>query len=41
MDDLARYHLNLCTVSAYLSHLRESGRVSATVAGGRLTWARP
>ena len=39
MDDLARYHLNLCTVSAYLSHLRESGRVEARLAGGRLTWA--
>ncbi|HZW28983.1 MAG TPA: MBL fold metallo-hydrolase [Trueperaceae bacterium] len=39
MDDLPRYHLNLCTVSAYLSHLRETGRVTARLAAGRLTWA--
>ena len=38
MDDLPRFHLNLCTVSAYLSHLRETGRVVARLAGGRLTW---
>jgi glyoxylase-like metal-dependent hydrolase (beta-lactamase superfamily II) len=39
MEDLARYHLNLCTVSAYLTHLRETGRVEARLSGGRLTWA--
>ena len=39
MDDLPRYHLNLCTVSAYLSHLREAGRVAASLGAGRLTWA--
>ncbi len=40
MNDLARYHLNLCTVSAYLSHLREAGAVQVAVGGGRLTWRR-
>jgi len=38
IQDLPRYHLNLCTVSAYLSYLREAGRVSARLTGGRLTW---
>ncbi len=38
MNDLPRYHLNLCTVSAYLTHLRETGRVEATLDAGRLTW---
>ncbi len=40
MEDLARYHLNLCTVSAYLTHLRETGRVSSSLSTGRLTWRR-
>ena len=41
MDDLPRYHLNLCTVSAYLSHLRSEGRVEVGLEAGRLTWSRP
>ncbi len=40
MEDLARYHLNLCTVSAYLTHLRETGRVGESLSAGRLTWRR-
>ncbi len=38
IEDLARYHLNLCTVAAHLTMLRESGRVLATLEGGRLGW---
>ena len=38
MEDLPRYHLNLCTVSAYLTYLREAGRVEARLEGGRLLW---
>jgi len=40
MDDLARYHLNYCTISAYLGYLRTAGRVSAELTGGRLVWQR-
>lgn len=40
MSDLARYHLNLCTVSAYLSHLRNSGLVETQLAHGKLTWRK-
>lgn len=39
MEDLARYHLNHCTVAAHLTMLRESGRVLATLEGGRLRWS--
>lgn len=38
--DLPRYYLNLCTVMAYLSCLRESGRVELRLSGNRLTWHR-
>ena len=38
MSDLARYHLNYCTISAYLGYLRSTERVSADLAAGRLTW---
>ena len=38
MDDLPRYHLNLCTVAAYLTFLRESGAIGPHLGGGRLTW---
>lgn len=38
LNDLPRYHLNLCTVSAYLAHLRRLGRVDAVLEGGRLLW---
>ncbi|HZJ08409.1 MAG TPA: hypothetical protein VFD39_01815, partial [Trueperaceae bacterium] len=38
INDLARYHLNLCTVAAYLAHLRCEDRVEPVLAGGRLTW---
>ena len=40
LSDLPRYHLNLCTVSAYLTYLREQGRVDAVLDGGALTWRR-
>lgn len=40
MDDLARYHLNYCTVSAYLGYLRSEGRVAADLSAGRLAWRR-
>lgn len=38
MSDLARYHLNLCTVSAYLGFLRTQGRIRAELDGRRLRW---
>lgn len=38
VTDLPRYHLNLCTVSAYLSYLRDQGRVEASLEDGRLRW---
>ncbi len=40
LTDLPRYHLNLCTVSAYLSYLREQGRVDVHLEAGALTWRR-
>ncbi len=40
VGDLPRYHLNLCTVAAYLGYLREQGRVEARLEGGRLGWWR-
>lgn len=40
LEDLPRYHLNLCTVSAYLSYLRVEGRVEARLENGRLVWTR-
>jgi glyoxylase-like metal-dependent hydrolase (beta-lactamase superfamily II) len=38
LSDLPRYHLNLCTVSAYLTYLREQGRIDGRLEGGRLVW---
>lgn len=38
--DLARYHLNHCTVSAHLGHLRERGLVDCAVERSRLVWRR-
>lgn len=40
LADLPRYHLNLCTVSAYLAYLRAEGRVQAGLEDGRLVWRR-
>ena len=40
LSDLPRYHLNLCTVSAYLTYLRERGRVDVHLDAGALTWRR-
>lgn len=38
MNDLARYHLNYCTVSAYLGYLRTLGRITAELSSVRLVW---
>ncbi len=38
--DLARYHLNHCTVSAYLGWLRAEGIVRLELDAGRLRWTR-
>lgn len=38
MGDLPRYHLNLCVVSAYLSYLREAGRVEVGLMDNELRW---
>ncbi len=40
MTDLPRYHLNFTTVAAHLGYLRDEGRVSTELNGGRLTWRR-
>ncbi len=39
MTDLARYHLNLTTITAYLGWLREEGLVTAELVKGRLLWS--
>ena len=38
MTDIPRYTLNLCTVTAYLSYLRDEGRVSPVLADNHLLW---
>lgn len=40
LRDLPRYYLNLCVVSAYLSYLRETGRVELALQNNQLTWTR-
>lgn len=40
IDDLPRYHLNYCTVSAHLARLRELGLVGCAVVDSRLRWSR-
>ncbi len=40
MTDLPRYTLNLCTVMAYLSRLREQGRVTLTLEHNALRWSQ-
>jgi len=39
MTDLPRYYLNLCTVMAYLSYLREVGRVGLELDDNALRWS--
>jgi glyoxylase-like metal-dependent hydrolase (beta-lactamase superfamily II) len=38
MSDLPRYYLNLCVVAAYLSYLREAGRVELTLRDNSVIW---
>lgn len=38
--DLPRFFLNRCVVTAYLSYLREAGRVEVTLRDNGLTWHR-
>lgn len=40
MTDLPRYYLNLCTVMAYLSYLRDEERVQLTLADNELRWQK-
>lgn len=40
ITDLPRYYLNLCVVSAYLSYLRETGRVELTLQDNQVQWTR-
>ena len=40
MIDLPRYTLNLCTVMAYLTYLREIGRVGLELADNTLLWSK-
>ena len=39
MTDLPRYYLNLCTVNAYLTYLRELGRVRLELKDNTLLWS--
>lgn len=38
MNDLPRYYLNLCVVSAYLSYLRETGEVTVRLEANQVLW---
>ena len=40
MRDLPRFYLNLCVVNAYLSYLRETGRVVLTLQDNQLSWTQ-
>lgn len=40
MTDLPRYYLNLCTVTAYLSYLREVKRVEVRLEENQVVWGR-
>ncbi len=40
MSDLPRYYLNLCTVMAYLTYLRELGRVEPRLHDNTLSWSK-
>ncbi len=40
LRDLPRYYLNLCVVNAYLSYLRETGRVALSLQDNQLRWER-
>jgi hypothetical protein len=38
LTDLVRYHLNFCTVSAYLSWLRQQASIDLRLHGNHLAW---
>ncbi len=40
MNDIPRYYLNLCVISAYLSYLREENKVGTELNGNRLLWSK-
>ena len=40
MTDLPRYYLNLCTVKAYLTYLREAGRVRLELVNNAPIWSK-
>lgn len=40
VDDLPRYHLDYCVVSAHLARARELGEVECRLVDGRLAWSR-
>jgi glyoxylase-like metal-dependent hydrolase (beta-lactamase superfamily II) len=40
MNDLPRYYLNLCVVTAYLSYLREVGRVRVALQNNQVIWTK-
>jgi glyoxylase-like metal-dependent hydrolase (beta-lactamase superfamily II) len=40
MTDLPRYYLNLCTVTAYLSYLREVKRMEVRLEENKVLWSR-
>lgn len=38
--DIPRYYLNLCTIQAYLSYLRETGKIELSLINNRLSWQK-
>ncbi len=40
LADIPRYYLNLCTIQAYLSYLRETGKIELSLIDNRLSWQK-
>lgn len=40
LADIPRYYLNLCTIQAYLSYLRETGKIELSLINNRLSWQK-
>ena len=40
LADIPRYYLNLCTIQAYLSYLRETGKIELSLVSNRLNWVQ-
>ena len=40
LTDIPRYYLNLCTIQAYLSYLRDLGQIEPSLTDNRLSWQK-